>query len=111
VDSCAALDSERLETYARLEQALSSDVIFLGLYFTVCTMNTLERISLWIGTFVVTVWVAVLFSKFFRFLFEEHVYHHFRFRRGIPQAITTMVHYVVLLIGILRRDEDAWGRS
>jgi small-conductance mechanosensitive channel len=50
-------------------------------------------------TFVVTVWVAFLFSKFFRFLLEEDVYHHFQLGRGVPQAISAMVHYAVLLLG------------
>jgi potassium-dependent mechanosensitive channel len=50
-------------------------------------------------TFVVTVWASFLFSKFFRFLLEEDIYHHFQLGRGIPQAISTMVHYAVLLLG------------
>ena len=49
--------------------------------------------------FVVTVWASFLFSKFFRFLLEEDVYHHFHLGRGVPQAISTMVHYAVLLLG------------
>ncbi|HEY2423954.1 MAG TPA: mechanosensitive ion channel domain-containing protein, partial [Chthoniobacterales bacterium] len=50
-------------------------------------------------TFVVTVWAAFLFSKFFRFLLEEDVYHHFQLGRGVPQAISAMVHYALLLVG------------
>ena len=50
-------------------------------------------------TFVVTVWASFLFSKFFRFLLEEDVYHHFQLGRGVPQAISTMIHYAVLLLG------------
>ena len=34
------------------------------------------------------------------FLLEEDVYHHWRVERGIPQAISTMVHYTVLLVGL-----------
>jgi potassium-dependent mechanosensitive channel len=49
--------------------------------------------------FVVTVWASFLFSKFLRFLLEEDIYHHFHLGRGIPQAISTMVHYAVLLLG------------
>ena len=49
--------------------------------------------------FVVTVWASFLFSKFLRFLLEEDVYHHFRLPRGMPQAISTMVQYVVVLLG------------
>jgi small-conductance mechanosensitive channel len=49
--------------------------------------------------FAVTVWASFLFSKFFRFLLQEDVYHHFQLARGIPQAISTMVHYAILLLG------------
>ena len=50
--------------------------------------------------FIVTgSWTSLLVSKFVRFLLEEDVYHHWRVERGIPQAISTMVHYTVLLVG------------
>lgn len=49
--------------------------------------------------FAVTVWASFLFSRFLRFLLEEDVYHHFRLARGIPQAISTMVHFAMLLLG------------
>jgi small-conductance mechanosensitive channel len=50
--------------------------------------------------FIVTVWTSLLVSRFVRFLLEEDVYHHWRVERGIPQAISTMVHYTVLLVGL-----------
>ena len=49
--------------------------------------------------FLITVWGAVLVSKFLRFLLEEDVYQHFRLARGIPYAISTMLHYVILVVG------------
>src|SRR5215469_61256 len=49
--------------------------------------------------FLITVWVSFLISKFLRFVLEEDVYHHFHLARGVPYAISTMVHYVILLIG------------
>jgi len=30
---------------------------------------------------------------------EEDVYHHFHLPRGVPYAISTMLHYVILLLG------------
>jgi potassium-dependent mechanosensitive channel len=48
---------------------------------------------------VITVWAAFLVSKFLRFLLEEDVYHHFHLARGLPYAISTMLHYVILLLG------------
>jgi small-conductance mechanosensitive channel len=49
--------------------------------------------------FLITVWASFLVSKFLRFLLEEDVYHHLHLAPGIPYAISTMLHYVILLIG------------
>jgi small-conductance mechanosensitive channel len=50
-------------------------------------------------TFVIAVWASFLVSKFLRFLLEEDVYHHFRLASGVPYAISTMLHYAILLVG------------
>jgi potassium-dependent mechanosensitive channel len=49
--------------------------------------------------FAVAVWASFLVSKFLRFLLEEDVFQHFRLERGLPYAISTMVHYSILLVG------------
>ena len=49
--------------------------------------------------FLATVWASFLASSFLRFLLEEDIYHHWRLARGIPQAISTIVHYAILLMG------------
>jgi potassium-dependent mechanosensitive channel len=51
-------------------------------------------------TFVIAVWASFLVSKFLRFLLEEDVYHHFRLASGVPYAISTMLHYAILLFGL-----------
>jgi small-conductance mechanosensitive channel len=63
---------------------------------------TIGSLSISLGhvlVFIGAVWASFLVSKFFRFILEEDVYHHWKLERGIPQAISTMVHYAVLLIG------------
>ena len=50
--------------------------------------------------FLITVWASFLVSKFLRFLLEEDVYHHLHLARGLPYAISTMLHYVILLVGL-----------
>lgn len=50
-------------------------------------------------TFLIAVWASFLVSKFVRFLLEEDVYHHFRLASGVPYAISTMLHYAILLLG------------
>src|SRR6516225_30459 len=49
--------------------------------------------------FLITVWASFLISKFLRFVLEEDVYHHLRLAAGIPYAISTMLHYAILLVG------------
>ena len=49
--------------------------------------------------FPFTVWLSFLLSRFIRFVLEEEVYPNMALSRGIPYAASTMVHYVVLLIG------------
>src|SRR5271165_1783379 len=49
--------------------------------------------------FLIAVWASFLVSKFLRFLLEEDVYHHFNLARGIPYAISTILHYLILLLG------------
>jgi small-conductance mechanosensitive channel len=49
--------------------------------------------------FLITVWASFLISKFLRFLLEEDVYDRLKLARGIPYAISTMLHYTTLLLG------------
>jgi potassium-dependent mechanosensitive channel len=49
--------------------------------------------------FAVAIWASFLISKFLRFLLEADVYQHFRLARGLPYAISTMLHYSILIIG------------
>ena len=49
--------------------------------------------------FLVTVWAAFAISGFLRFLLNEDIYYYWHLERGIPQAISTIVHYAILFIG------------
>ena len=58
------------------------------------------RISLGaIFAFVLTIWIATLLSRFIRFLLEEDIYDRFHLSRGPSYAISTLLHYVILLAG------------
>ena len=48
---------------------------------------------------LIAIWASFLTSRFLRFVLEEDVYKHFPLERGIPYAISTMVHYLILLVG------------
>jgi potassium efflux system protein len=51
--------------------------------------------------FLIAVWAAFLVSRFLRFLLEEDIYHHFHLAPGTPYAISTMLHYAILLLGFV----------
>ncbi len=51
--------------------------------------------------FAVTVWAAFLFSRLVRFLLDEEVYPRLPLAPGLPYAISTMVHYVILFAGFV----------
>jgi small-conductance mechanosensitive channel len=49
--------------------------------------------------FALTLWASVAFSRLVRFLLEEDVYPRVHLARGLPYAISTMAHYVILVVG------------
>jgi potassium-dependent mechanosensitive channel len=48
---------------------------------------------------LIAVWASFLVSKFVRFLLEEDVYNRLHLASGIPYAISTVLHYAILLLG------------
>jgi small-conductance mechanosensitive channel len=51
--------------------------------------------------FLIAVCASFVISRFLRFLLEEDVYHHFHLAPGTPYAISTMLHYAILLLGFV----------
>ena len=51
--------------------------------------------------FPITVWASFLLSRFIRFALEEEVYPNLPLSRGIPYAVSTVVHYAILFIGFV----------
>jgi len=63
---------------------------------------TIGSLSVSLGgilAFLIAIWASVLVSRFVRFVLEEDVYSHLVLDRGIPYAISTMLHYAILLVG------------
>lgn len=54
-----------------------------------------------LAAFAVTVWMSFLVSRFTRFVLEEDVYPRVRLTRGLPYALSNIVHYVILFVGFL----------
>lgn len=58
------------------------------------------RISLGdVLAFGFTVWLAFVLSRFVRFVLQEDVFPRVNLAGGIPYAISTITHYVILLLG------------
>jgi len=51
--------------------------------------------------FVITVTLAFLASRFVRFVLEEDVYPRLLLARGLPYALSVLIHYAILLVGFL----------
>ena len=51
--------------------------------------------------FIATVWFAFLVSRFVRFALEEDVFPRLSMARGLPYAISSLLHYVILVLGFL----------
>ena len=49
--------------------------------------------------FILTIWITLLLSRFLRFILKEEVYDRVRLPRGPAYAVSTLVHYGVLLVG------------
>jgi small-conductance mechanosensitive channel len=65
------------------------------------TLGELEITLADIALFAVMIWLSVVISRVLRFVLEEDVLARARLPRGVPFAISTMVGYAVLLIGLL----------
>ncbi|MEO8407448.1 MAG: mechanosensitive ion channel domain-containing protein, partial [Oxalobacteraceae bacterium] len=51
--------------------------------------------------FGVTIWAAFLLSRLLRFVLEEDIFPRIALARGIPYALSMVLHYVLLLTGFI----------
>ncbi|MBW2541381.1 MAG: mechanosensitive ion channel [Deltaproteobacteria bacterium] len=51
--------------------------------------------------FILTVVVAFMLSRLIRFFLEEEAFPRMRLRRGVGNAVSTLLHYIVLLLGFI----------
>lgn len=49
--------------------------------------------------FILTIWITLLLSRFLRFVLQEEIYDRFHLARGPAYAVSTLVHYGVLVLG------------
>ncbi len=51
--------------------------------------------------FAFAIWATFSISRFIRFVLEEEVYPNWQLGPGVPYAMSTIAHYVVLILGFL----------
>lgn len=49
---------------------------------------------------VAVLWAAIQLSRLLRFMLQEEVFPRVRMQRGVPNALSTMLHYGVMLLGL-----------
>ncbi len=84
----------------------------LGLFWKVYAVvmavlgATLTRgnLSISIGdvtAFAITVWLSFALSRLMRFLLEEDIYPRLPLARGVPNMVSTLLHYSILVVGFI----------
>lgn len=85
-------------------QFLIGDLIWHNITRILGTQAGIGAISVSLGDVLamgVTIWVALLLSRFVRFVFEEDVVPRTQMQRGMPTTISTLLHYCIVLVGFL----------
>ncbi len=89
--------------HASLQFFAVRDSVYEWLGETFSQSLEVGNISISLGDVVVVVvalWLAVLLSRLIRFLLSNEVYPRLSLARGVPNALSTMLHYAFILLGI-----------
>jgi len=68
---------------------------------TSLTLGSISVSLLHLLEFGLTIWASFLVSRFVRFILDEDVYPRVELARGLPYAISTMLHYAILVWGFI----------
>lgn len=85
-----------------LDMLTVRQIVVDAAYAVLTATLTIGSFSLSLGqvvAFGLAIWGSLLLSRFVRFILQEDIYPRFHLARGLPYAISTVLHYVILLIG------------
>jgi small-conductance mechanosensitive channel len=88
--------------FLTLQYSALAGSVLQGMHAIFSTTTVIGSLKLSWGNvlaFIVTIWASFLISRFLRFLLEEEIYQRFHLARGLPYAISTVLNYLILLIG------------
>ena len=77
-------------------QSLARDLFAAKLELGTTSISAGEVIS-----FIATLWISYLLSSFIRFILEEDVYPSMRLSSGVSFAVSSLVHYLILAVGLM----------
>ena len=80
------------------------DVVFTFIGDVLSASIAIGSVNLSVGhilTVIASFWVAILVSRFIRFVLKEDVYPRIDLGSGVSYAISTTLHYVILIAGFL----------
>ena len=72
-----------------------------SLWTAMLPLGSLETSVGSVITFLLTVWGTFLLSRLARFVLDEEIFPNLHLERGLPYAINRVVHYLVLVSGIV----------
>jgi small-conductance mechanosensitive channel len=78
------------------------DPTYAALQLTLEAGFTIGSLSVSVGgtlAFVITIWASFALSRFFRFVLNEDVVPRVSLPRGVPQTMSKLAHYAILLLG------------
>lgn len=88
--------------------SLDQFLLFEPLWNTIVAILTKElsfgKLSITLGdilSIVVTIWLSYKISQLLRFIFIEDIAPRAKLARGVPDAVSTLMHYVIILVGFM----------
>lgn len=121
VSFLAGVQRHRMQITMRINRWLKWIAFFFWVVATLLTSGLLQRVVSWLETFwnltwklgnltisvseialfFLILWLTYAISRLTRFLLEEEIFSRVRLDRGLPYALSTTVHYVILLSGLV----------
>lgn len=90
--------------YFSLDQFLLFEPLWNTVVAILTKPLTLGKLSITLGdvlSIVVTIWLSYKISQLLRFIFLEDIAPRAKLARGVPDAVSTLMHYVIILIGFM----------
>lgn len=86
------------------DQFLIRDAVWHSISGTLGASIEAGNISISLGDVLavgLTIWLSLKLSRLLRFVFEEDVVPRTQMQRGVPTTISTLMHYSIILVGVL----------